>query len=530
VITSDLALRARAELALRQREATRTLAPPESFRGWIRRVLPQFTLYPHVELMIETAQRVVDGEITRLLVSAPPRYFKSLIWARLLPAYYLATRPMDWVAVVSSSATLSEIMSGDAREFYRGSGSIFRSDSQDKALWRTPRGGGMWARGIGGWALGVGYNLGIVDDPFGKWEDAMRPSIQEGVEDYFWKTFMGRREVASDRPAAIVVNHQALAEGDLRGRILRREMDAKLPPEGWHVLNLPAIKAPRRDPFPPSVHVIPDIAHWDGPSKPARPRQDGEPLCPQLQDQDIEGLRRLERMDSILFAATHQQEPLPDFGGGLFERWWWPEMGDPVLIQEMWELGFTLNDVLKELTRRKQIPEMIREARAWDFAATEGAGDFTASVRGGITESRKVLYTDAWDHQIHASKLKSKIVETAHRDGQGVEVILPAEPAAAGKILISDLQVELENLGFVVIVVPTSGSKWVRAVPHAGAAQWTETGKEGRCFILPGPWNRRWTEQHHRFDGVSKPMDLVDATSELFSELDGSSFLTSAVR
>ena len=52
----------------------------------------------------------------------------------------------------------------------------------------------------------------------------------------------------------------------------------------------------------------------------------------------------------------------------------------------------------------------------------------------------------------------------------------------------------------------------------------------GRCLILPGEWNRLFCDRHHSFDGVTKPLDLVDAASYLFSELDGSSFLTWGIR
>jgi hypothetical protein len=52
----------------------------------------------------------------------------------------------------------------------------------------------------------------------------------------------------------------------------------------------------------------------------------------------------------------------------------------------------------------------------------------------------------------------------------------------------------------------------------------------GRCFILPGEWNDLLCERHQRFDGVTKPLDLVDATAYLFSELDGGSFLTGGIQ
>lgn len=528
---ADLALRARAELALRARITPQEDQPRESFEDWILRTCPwadSILDHRHVRLMVETAQRVVDGEITRLLVSAPPRYYKSLVWARWLPAYYLSLMPTDWVAVVSASATLAEIMSGDAREFFRVSGARFRVDSQDKSLWRTTGGGGMWARGVGGWALGVGYNLGIIDDPFASWKEAMKQGIQEEVESYFWKTFYGRREISGDRPAAIVVNHQALAEGDLRGRILKRELEAKHPPEGWHVLNLPAIKRARREPFPPSVTVIPDG------------RAEGEPLCPVLQDQDLEGLLRLEATDRNLFAATHQQEPLPDQGGGMFERWWWSFACPADRVERSAAVHPELTQMINALMDEGSLPLLHREGRAWDIAASvRGEGDASASVRGGIAMRKalqEIIFTDAQEYYYPAHAVLDLIFETACQDGTGVDVILPQEPAGAGKIMIANLQARLENAGFTVKVVSTSGSKRVRANPHAGAAAplrnaaGEEDGRMGRCYVLPGEWNPLFFERHHKFDGVTKPLDLVDAGAYLFSELDGSSFLTSGIR
>lgn len=491
-------------------------APPLLFGDFIQRVFPDFPWYKHTEVLVDHMQSVVDGRMGRLLVQAPPRYFKSLIISRLLPAYYLHVRPWEWVTAVSAEESLALVFSKDARLFYANGGGLFRADSKEAALWRTLRGGGMWARGIEQGALGFGFNLGIIDDPFKSWKDGQRPLAQQAAEDYFWKTFYNRRDIASPRPASIVVMHQRLSEGDLAGRLLKREKEGKHPSEGWYMLDLPAVRKRRETPFPRSVKVLPD---W---------REEGEALCPELQS--VEELRRLELNDKLNFAAIYQQDPLPDVGGNLFQRWWWPEMGDSRLVWEMWELGFNLNEILAELTRRELLPVLMREGRAWDFAATEAAGDFTASVRGGITKDKQILYTDAFDRQIDAAFVKDLIVETALRDGRGVEVILPQEPAAAGKILISDLQQTLESKGFRVVVVPTTGSKWVRAIPHAGAAKADKDGNLGRCHVLPGKWNDRWAEQHHRFDGVTKPMDLVDATSELFSELEISSFLTGAVR
>lgn len=520
----------------------------ESFGDWISRIHPAMGWQPHVELMVEVAQKVLDGEIPRLIVSAPPRYKKSLIWARFLPARFLSLRQDKWVSVVSSSATLAEIMSGDARAFYRAAGLPFRSDSQDKALWRTPKGGGMWARGVGGWILGVGMDLGIIDDPFASWEEAQKQGVQDSVEGYFWDSFMGRRELRAkgDGAVPIVVNHQALAEGDLRGRLLKRELEEKLPSEGWHVLNLPALKRKRREPWPEKVTVIPDLARWDGEGTEKREREIGEALCPSLLEQDVEGLLRLEASNARLFAATHLQEPLSDVGGGMFEKWWWSFACPREAVEALARLGLTA--MIRELMRLGLLPTLEREARAWDIAASlRGEGDASASVRGGIAlrnRRQEIVFTDAQEYHRNGNEVPDLIYETAMEDGPDVDVILPQEPAAAGKILIGNasgtspglLQVRLEMAGFRVFVVPTGGSKRVRANPHAGAAmplrnaQGVEDGRMGRCFLLPGTWNPLFCERHQKFDGVTKPLDLVDAASYLFSELDGGSFLASGIQ
>lgn len=526
------------ELPERFRQAAAT-AVVESFGDFISRVWPSYEWYPHDELQVETAQRVVDGEITRLIVCAPPRYRKSLVWSRFLPAHVTRLRPDEWVGLVSATADLALILSGDARAFYRGSGGVFRTDSQDKALWRTPKGGGVWARGVGGWVLGVGMDMGVFDDPFASWKEAQKVGVQDDVENYFWKDFLGRRElrVATSGAVPIVVNHQRLAEKDLIGRLLKREEEKKHPPEGWHVLNLPALKRPRRVAFPEAVTVISDAARWDGGSE-RRERREGEALCPQLLDQDVEGLLRLEASDERLFAATHQQDPYADQGGGMFERWWWSFACSREAVEALAHLNLT--DSLLALMALGVLPVLEREGRAWDIAASlKGEGDSSASVRGGVALRRgrqEIVFTDAQEFDYPAHSVLDLIFETAMQDGPGVDVILPLEPAAAGKILIVNFQARLEAAGFRVVVVSTSGSKRVRATPHAGAAaplknaQGKEDGRMGRCFILPAPWNPLFCERHQKFDGVTKPLDLVDAASYLFSEVDGGSFLTSGIR
>lgn len=483
----------------------------ESFRDYASRVFPALPRYDHVELIAETLQAVVEREILRLMIFAPPRYYKSMLVSRLLGPYQLYRDPTQMVGLACSTAPLARIMSKDARSFYAYGGGRMRTDSKDASLWLTEESGGMWARGIDGLMLGVGYDIGIVDDPFRSYADAASSTVQHSVYDWFWNTFYNRRELEGDK-AAIVVMHQRLTEGDLAGRLLEKEKEAKSA-ENWVVLNLPAIKRSKLIAFPSTCTLIGDH------------REEGEALCPELQT--VEELEDLERKDTDSFESIYQQWPRSSQGGGVFDQSWFQPIGDPDLIESViaGNPSATWSEILSILQEIGEdgggLPTLHRIARGWDFAASQDAGDSTVGMLGGVTEDERVIWLDVIEEKVGPARVKSLIVETGLRDGSGIEYVIPREPAAAGKILVHDIQEGLERIGRIVTVVATGGSKRVRATPHAGAANTGHDGTKGRVYCLRAAWNRRFLRQHHGFTGFDdKDDDIVDAAAYTFSELD----------
>jgi phage terminase large subunit-like protein len=479
-----------------------------SFADWIGRAMPSYNLdFPHAQLLVDTMQEVVDGKIKRLLIQGPPRVGKSTPVTRLASAYFLYRYPKDWVGIVTGDDRLALGLSKDAREAYAATGGIFLPDANQADMWRTRQKGGLWARSLGQQVLGHGFTLGLIDDPFGSWAHAQRPSIQAAADEYFWRTFYNRRNLHAAQTAAIVVNHQRMHEHDLIGRLLERERER--PSEHWHILDLPIRKVSVQvGDFPASCTLIDDK------------REPGDLLCPDLIPE--REVLDLERRDALSFQAMYQQRPMIAQSGGLFEAWWWPCIVDPALVAEAREkVGPSISAILEWLVRYGHMPRIRRQARAWDYAATEGAGDFTAGVRGLVLEDERVVFVDAFAAQLHAASIEGTILEMAERDGRDVEVILPQDPAATGKILATDWRMKLDSRGFRTIVCSNRGSKWTRALPHAGAAKWSENGSPGRCYVLPGDWVTRWASQHHAFDGVSGPDDQVDASAYLFNEIGG---------
>jgi hypothetical protein len=65
-------------------------------------------LAAHQELIVDALERVERGEITRLMISIPPRHGKSL-WASLLfPSWYLGRNPHKAIMASSYGQELSD--------------------------------------------------------------------------------------------------------------------------------------------------------------------------------------------------------------------------------------------------------------------------------------------------------------------------------------------------------------------------------------------------------------------------------------
>lgn len=199
-----------------------------SLQDFIRQVNPSLLAFEHIPPLVRVLQRVADGHLRRLIVLMPPRYFKSELISRLLPAYYLTLHADRWAGVTSYGASLAWELSGEARTYFEQAGGRLDADASSKRLWRTTDGGGMWADGVGGALLGRGYHLGIIDDPV-KPEEAHSLTYQRKFQAWYPSKFLSRQEPA----AAIVVVMQRLGIEDPVQYLFDREAEA---PEHWHVV------------------------------------------------------------------------------------------------------------------------------------------------------------------------------------------------------------------------------------------------------------------------------------------------------
>ena len=281
------------------------------FHDFVQTINPSLLQYEHVPRLVDTAERVVSGEIDRLLVLMPPRYFKSEVFSRLLPAYVLTKRPASKVGLASYSATLAWKLSANARAYYKQLRGETADDTDAKKEWATRDGGEMWAAGIKGSITGSGFDIGIIDDP-------MKP-IHAGSEAYIdaWETFWTDTWYNRQEPgAAMIVVMQRIGPRDPVDYIYRclAGDGAEKMPEHWHVLCCDEIKSSE------------PLAKYDGPMGLPKnctlipdPRGEGDLLAPTRFDRD-----QVERQQSVgrsTVASQRQQRPSKS-EGALWEDEW----------------------------------------------------------------------------------------------------------------------------------------------------------------------------------------------------------------
>jgi predicted phage terminase large subunit-like protein len=437
------------------------------FRDFIAQVNPTFKFYRHVDILVERLQQVADGSIDRLMVFLPPRHTKSELVSRLFSAYYLYRYPDRWVGLNSYGANLAYSLSRNARDNYRRMGGQIKGDAAAVEQWETGKGGGMWAAGVGGAITGKGFHLGIIDDPVKNAEEANSEVIRTKHSEWYSSTFYTRGEPGN----AIIVIQTRWNEGDLSGWLLAQEHEEQ--PERWHVVNLPAVAEEQPQEFPEACTVEPDF------------RTPGEALCPERYP--LDKLAKLaKRVGTYFWNSLYQQNPVP-LEGGMFKRAW-----------------FVIANTA---------PKVAQRIRAWDFAATEGAGDYTAGVLMAKDNDGVFYVEDVVRGQFSDLEVERIVEQTTTADAArhgNVTTWLEQEPGSSGKAVA---KITIRALaGHVVKAERSTGDKSTRAQPYAAQCEALNVK------LVRGDWNTPYLNELAGFPHGSHD-DQVDASSLAFTKL-----------
>src|SRR5574339_532271 len=211
-----------AALILQRRQARRSLA------DWAR--LCGFEPAKHHLFIIEQLERVVRGEINRLMICVPPGSAKSTYASVLFPPWYLAQRPNQSILACSYSSVLASRFGKRCRNIVDANGPALgyslKTDSKAADDWETTNGGLYFCAGVGAGIAGHRADLGLIDDPIGSQEDADSELVREKQWDWYLADFVPRLKPQAAR--VIIANRRH--EDDIIGKILQQE------PNDWTVV------------------------------------------------------------------------------------------------------------------------------------------------------------------------------------------------------------------------------------------------------------------------------------------------------
>ena len=220
---------------------------------------------PHHKVIQDALDRVVSGEIKRLIINVPPGYTKTELATINMMARGLSLNKRARFMHLSYSHNLALLNSSTTRgmiksKLYQAMWPMeLRDDADSKAMWWNEYGGGVYASSAAGQV--TGFRAGhmepgfqgalIIDDPV-KPDDAYSEVVRDGVNNRFNETIKSRLAVET---TPMIVIMQRIHYHDLSGYLLRGGSG-----EEWHHLNLPVIidnSKSYAEVYPENTHAIP---------------------------------------------------------------------------------------------------------------------------------------------------------------------------------------------------------------------------------------------------------------------------------
>lgn len=411
----------------------------------------------HHKAICDALTKVFRGESKRLILNIPPRYSKTETAVVNWPAWCLGHFPDAEFIHTSYSGQLSVNNSSQCRDLiqqpaYR---ELFpavqlKGDSNAKHEWRTTEGGCFYAVGAGGTI--TGYGAGKMRPKFGGAIIIDDPhKADEARSDVMRQNvidwFQNTLESRLNSPdTPIILIMQRLHERDLAGWLL----------DGGNG------------------------EHWDHVCLKAL-RDDGTALWPEKHT--VDDLHRMRMASPYTFAGQYQQAPAPP-EGNIFK----PDNLEVV----------------------DAVPSGTRFVRAWDFGATDGAGDPTVGLKLGLTPSGRYVIADVVRFQGGPDAVEAALKNTAARDGKDCAISIPQDPGQAGKSQVAYFTKQLA--GYPVHASPESGDKITRAEPLASQVN------VGNVMMLRAPWNDALVAEMRVFPNGAND-DQVDAGSRAFARI-----------
>lgn len=202
---------------------------------WISWATPVYQPPTHLQPFLDLLHRIRKGEAVRAVIHAPPRHAKTETVLHFIP-WWLSQDPTVSLAYVSYNADIAKSKSRKCQAIAKQVGIELVTEALHE--WRTPKGGGLLATGIGGALTGYGVQCLIVDDPIKNRVEAESPAHRERVSE--WLNDVGLTRVEPGGSALVFMTRWH--PDDLAGRCIKDK--------GWQYIRLPALDAHERALWP----------------------------------------------------------------------------------------------------------------------------------------------------------------------------------------------------------------------------------------------------------------------------------------
>lgn len=361
------------------------------------------------DVIFDVGQKVVDGEIDRLIVTIPPRHSKTQLMSIALPLYSFCHNVSSHNIITSYAEDVVLESSGYIRTvmldplFQR----IFpkvRIDPNKRSLerWGTTKAGVMHAVPTGGKLTGKGAGLlvanyagcFVVDDVI-KPKDAYSDTVRAEINDRFDNTFMSRlandgcitdaegKQIECSRTPMVIIM-QRVHDQDLVGYILRGGSSDK-----YHYLNIPGIIEPgvgsaqwydkliKKQNYTHAIPILYDLKRGEGQSA----------LWPSRKS--LASLLAMKDSNPYTYNSQYAGDPSAQ-GHGLIKEDWWQEY-EPDSFDRS---------------------RVIRSFITADTASTEKEySDYSVLKHWGVTKERDVYCLDIMLGKFEIPKLKEEVIK-----------------------------------------------------------------------------------------------------------------------
>ena len=288
--------------------------------------------------MFQVLEAFERGEITRLIVEAPPRHSKTECFSRRLSSFAMGRTPgLQFVSSTYNQDFANDI-GREVKQIVQSDayGQVFngvtlRKDSKAADRFHLTNGSQYVSVGTGSALTGRGMDIGAVDDYTKDREDADSERKRNVNWNWFRSTFYTRQMPK----ARLLVGATRWHEDDLIGRLMEQEGDA------WYRLRLKAIK------------------------NEGQPNE--EALWPEWYP--LKTLKDIRKMIGVReWLSLYQQSPTAE-DGTIFERRWFEDnMYDPA-----------------------DLPDPLNYYVTGDFAAAADSRDNTVLILWGL-DNKGILY------------------------------------------------------------------------------------------------------------------------------------------